>query len=173
MKQLFIMDLKNYDPTFKRSKRPSVRAIIYENGKLAMVHSKAQHYFKFPGGGLEEFEDHPKALIREVKEELGLCIIPDTIAEFGEVVILQRSHIHKNTIFEQESYYYFCRVEDRIEAQRLDAYELDAGFTLEHVSIEEAIQVNLHEHHYDADPVMIERETRVLGLIKSILNAAD
>lgn len=47
------------------------------------------------------------------------------------------------------------------------------GFTLEHVSIEEAIQVNLLEHHYDADPVMIERETRVLGLLKSILNAAD
>ena len=44
------MDLQNYDPTFKRSKRPSVRSIIYENGKLAMVHSKAQNYFKFPGG---------------------------------------------------------------------------------------------------------------------------
>ena len=135
--------------------------------------AKHRIILSFLGGGLEEFEDHPKALIREVEEELGLCIIPDTIAEFGEVVILQRSHIHKNTIFEQESYYYFCRVEDRIESQRLDAYELDAGFTLEHVSIEEAIQVNLHEHHFDANPVMIERETRVLGLLKSILNAAD
>jgi len=54
-----------------------------KDGKLAMVHSKAQNYVKFPGGGIEETEDHPKALIREVLEEVGLNIIPETINEFG------------------------------------------------------------------------------------------
>lgn len=168
MKQLFVLDKQNYDPSFKKSHRPSVRAIIHKDGKLAMVHSKSQNYFKFPGGGVEEHEDHPKALIREVREEVGLCIIPETIVDFGEVILLQLSHIHKDTIFEQESFYYMCAVEDRIEAQKLDTYELDAKFTLEYVSIEEAIHVNLHEHHFDADPMMIERETRVLGMLKTI-----
>ena len=163
------MDRQNYDPTFKKSHRPSVRAIIHKDGKLAMVHSKSQNYFKFPGGGVEEHEDHPKALIREVREEVGLCIIPETIVDFGEVVLLQLSHIHKDTIFEQESFYYSCDVENRIEDQCLDSYEQDAKFTLEFVSIEEAMHVNLHEHHFDADPAMIERETRVLSMLKTIL----
>lgn len=168
MKQLFILDKQNYDPTFKKSHRPSVRAIIHKEGKLAMVHSKTQNYFKFPGGGIEEHEDHLKALIREVREEVGLCIIPESIVEFGEVILLQLSPIHKDTIFEQESFYYMCDVENRIEDQCLDSYEEDAKFTLEYVSIDDAIQVNLYDNHFDADPVMIERETRVLGMLKMI-----
>lgn len=165
MKQLFIMDYKNYDTSFPHSKRPSARAIIHKDGKLAMVHSKAQNYVKFPGGGIEEDEDHPKALIREVLEEIGLNIIPETIEEFGLVTILQLSHIHKNTVFEQESFYYTCEVEDGIVDQRLDDYESDAMFTLELVSIEEAIAMNLNVDHHGADPVMIERETRILSLL--------
>lgn len=165
MKQLFIMDFKNYDASFPHSKRPSARAIIYKDGKLAMVHSKAQNYVKFPGGGIEVDEDHPKALIREVLEEVGLSIIPETIEEFGLVTLLQLSHIHKNTIFEQESFYYTCEVEDGIVDQNLDDYESEAMFTLEFISIEEAIALNLNSDHHGADPVMIERETRILSLL--------
>lgn len=165
MIKLFTMDIKNYDASFPHSKRPSVRAIIYKDGKLAMVHSKAQNYVKFPGGGIEETEDHPKALIREVLEEVGLNIIPETINEFGLVTILQLSHIHENTIFEQESFYYTCEVEDGIAEQNLDEYESEAMFTLEYVSIEEAIALNLNANHHGVDPVMIERETRILSLL--------
>jgi len=71
----------------------------------------------------------------------------------------------RTTIFEQESFYYTCEVEDGIVEQNLDEYESEAMFTLEYVSIEEAIALNLNANHHGVDPVMIERETRILSLL--------
>lgn len=48
-----------------------------------------------------------QALIREVREETGLIVIPDSIDEFGSVVRRQKSNKSPNTIFEQENFYFF------------------------------------------------------------------
>ena len=62
MKQLFEMDLKDYKSNDKIYKRPSARGIILdENGKIALVYSKKEKYFKFPGGGIIEDEDKKEA----------------------------------------------------------------------------------------------------------------
>ena len=74
MKQLFCVDLKDYEENWPHSKRPSVRGIIWKENKLAMVHSKKYDYYKFPGGGIEGEEAHEATLIREVKEETGLTL---------------------------------------------------------------------------------------------------
>lgn len=51
MKRLFTIDLKDYDEYGIHVYRPSVRAIIMaEENKIALVHSKNRHYYKFPGG---------------------------------------------------------------------------------------------------------------------------
>jgi hypothetical protein len=39
MRELFYMDLKDYDPDGKAVVRPSVRGIVRKDGKLAMVYS--------------------------------------------------------------------------------------------------------------------------------------
>ena len=66
MKQLFEMDLKDYKSNDKIYKRPSARGIILdENGKIALVYSKKEKYFKFPGGGIIEDEDKKEALIKK------------------------------------------------------------------------------------------------------------
>ena len=39
-----------------------------------------------------------KALIREVKEETGLTVIPESIKELGLVVRLNKSFIYQNTV---------------------------------------------------------------------------
>ena len=79
MRILFEMDKKDYIPNGSVFSRPSARAIIIKDGKIAMVHSKKYHYYKFPGGGIEAGECMEDALIREVLEETGLCVIENSI----------------------------------------------------------------------------------------------
>ena len=104
MERLFIMDKKDYNEALPRFRRPSVRGIIISKGKVAMVYSKKFDYYKFPGGGIENNEAHIQTLVREVSEETGLTIIPDTVKEFGSVLRIQLSSYAQDTIFEQENF---------------------------------------------------------------------
>ena len=162
MKRLFIIDLKDYTDSMKRFRRPSVRAVIMKNGRIAMVHSLKYDYYKFAGGGIEEGESHEAALIREVMEETGLAVKPETIHEFGSVLRIQKSLYEENTIFEQENFYYFCSTDSEILPQNLDEYEKDERFTLEYIEPEKAIEVNRTHEHFGYDRALIEREAMVL-----------
>lgn len=167
MQRLFTIDLKDYHPDDVHSKRPSARGIIFtRDGQIALVYSTRDKYYKFPGGGIHEDEDQVTALIREVKEEVGLTVIPDSVREFGSVLRLQKSNVKEATVFEQENFYYFCRVLDEPGEQNLDAYEAEAGFTLRFVSLEEAIRVNAECECEDPfDRIMVEREKKVMQMI--------
>ncbi len=172
MERLFEIDLKDYKETDKVFKRPSARAIILIKDKIALVYSKKEKYFKFPGGGIHADEDQKEALIREVREEVGMVVIPDSIREFGSVLRRQKGNVDEDTMFEQENFYYLCDVEDIIVSQELDEYEDEAGFELRIVTIDEAMAVNAAYETDDAfNRVMIKRELRVLGLIKDAVNA--
>ena len=46
MKRLFEIDLKDYKETDAVFRRPSARAIIIKNDKLALVYSKKEKYYK-------------------------------------------------------------------------------------------------------------------------------
>jgi len=167
MRPLFCVDMLDYEEDWPHSARPSVRGIIRKGDKLAMVHSLKYGYFKLPGGGIEGEEAHETTLIREVKEETGLTVKPDSIKEYGFVLRLQKSDYLENTIFEQENYYYFCEVSEEAGEQKLDDYEAEEGFTLEFVTPEEAIRENQSNRCTDWDQAMVERETRVLkGLMR-------
>ena len=105
MERLFEIDLKDYKVTDKVFKRPSARAIILIKDKIALVYSKKEKYFKFPGGGIHADEDPKEALIREVREEVGMVVIPDSIREFGSVLRRQKGNVDEGTMFEQENFY--------------------------------------------------------------------
>lgn len=161
MKLLFEIDLKNYDLNGTKFIRPSVRAVIVKDGRLAMVHSLKYDYYKFPGGGIEENEDHISAIVREVREETGLEAVRESIKEYGYVHRIEKGDIED--VFIQDNYYYFCEVRsDRIVGQELDDYEAEEGFTLEYVLPEDAVRVNNEGKHYDADEIMIKREALVI-----------
>ena len=169
MERLFEIDLKDYRETDEIFRRPSARAIIFQSGRIALVYSKREKYYKFPGGGIHDDEDKKEALIREVREEAGMIVIPDSIREFGSVLRRQKSDQSENTIFEQENYYYFCDVQDKLVDQELDDYENDAEFVLRVVELDTAIRVNeIYKSDVFFDEVMIKRELLVLKLLKSI-----
>ena len=167
MKCLFEIDLKDYEGCTKVFRRPSARAVILKGDKIALVYATEEKYYKFPGGGIHDDEDKKEALIREVREETGLNVIPESIREYGSVLRKQKSEKSDDTVFEQETYYYLCATEDTCGAQALDEYEKDAGFMLVYADIDEAIKTNiLFTSDSKVDEIMIDRERRVLEMIK-------
>lgn len=163
MRILFEMDKKDYIPNGSVFRRPSARAIIIKDGKIAMVHSKKYNYYKLPGGGIEAAESMEDALIREVLEETGLCVIKNSIQEYGQVHRVQKGI--KEDIFIQDNYYFLCCVKEDLEQQNLDKYEAEAGFTLEFLEPQLAIDVNRKTILDDFNQAMLEREALVLELL--------
>ena len=164
MGRLFDIDIKDYEAGYNVYRRPSARGIILQGDRIALVYSEREHYYKFPGGGIQGGEDKKAALVRE---ETGLVVIPDSIREFGSVLRRQKSDKSADTIFEQENFYYICDVENTNIGQELDEYEREAGFVLRVLPIDEAIRANdeYHSENY-FDEVMIKRELRVLQIVK-------
>ena len=167
MRLLFEMDKKNYGGCVRSFTRNSARSIIIRNGKIAMIHSLKYDYYKFPGGGIEPGESNVDALIRETAEEAGLTVVPDTIREYGYVHRIQKSTVEEDEYFIQDNYYYLCDVEEGVRPQKLDSYESEEHFTLEYVKPETAILSNRTKDHGPKDPVMLEREARVLEMLLS------
>lgn len=56
--------------------RKIVRAIVIKDNKIAVIKriKKDRTYYVFPGGGVEEGETFKEAIIREIKEELGVFV---------------------------------------------------------------------------------------------------
>jgi len=163
MRVLFTLDTKDYDINGKTFERPSVRGIIIRDKKVGMVHSLKYDYYKFPGGGIEPNENKIDALLREVKEESGMSVIPNSIKEYGMVHRIQKGY--EEDVFIQDNYYYLCNAEEVIGPQFLDGYEKEERFTLEFVDPKPAIMVNRNHHHGPKDQTMIEREARVLDIL--------
>lgn len=162
MRLLFNLDSKDYTKAENVFSRPSVRAIIIKDGKVAMVHSLKYDYYKFPGGGIEPGETQRQTLVRETLEEASLVVIPNTIREYGNVHRFSKSDQESVDIFVQDNFYYLCDVEPNTVTQHLDAYEKDERFTLEWIAPEQAIVVNRTHDHGPKNPVMLEREALVL-----------
>ncbi len=168
MKQLFTIDLKDYDPNGERFYRPSVRGIIFnDKNNVAMIYSKECQFYKFPGGGIEGDETHLETLAREIKEETGMTLIPDSVKEFGEVLKIQKGDEAGDVIHIQQNFYYICKVKDEIGEQDLDDSEKDLDFVLKFVPVEEAIRANtVFESDNPFLKQMAERERRVLEILK-------
>ena len=89
MQTILVLDEKNYTEDMPIFERFVVRALIEKDGLFAMQQGKDGEY-KIPGGGIDEGETTVEALMREVQEETGLVIIPETIQELGEITEIRR-----------------------------------------------------------------------------------
>lgn len=165
MRLLFAIDTADYNRRGTAFVRHSARCIHIKDGLAAMVHSARYHYYKFPGGGIEDGESREHAMIRETREEAGLTVIPGSVKEYGYVHRIQKSSHGDADCFIQDNFYYLCDVEEDVRPQDLDGYEAEERFTLEYVEPARAILVNRNEPHGPADQIMLEREARVLELL--------
>lgn len=65
--------------------REAARAVVFDSaGKVPLLHVGLHSYHKLPGGGVDEGEDIPTALERELMEEIG-CKAEAT-AEVGSTI---------------------------------------------------------------------------------------
>jgi 8-oxo-dGTP pyrophosphatase MutT (NUDIX family) len=165
MKTLAIFDRKDYDITHPRFVKKSSRAIIIIDSKIALLYSDKYKIYCFPGGGIEGKETYEEALIRETKEEAGLIIIPETIKEYGMIIETRKDMKVENGIYEQQEFYYTCKVKEKIIDQNLTEAEKDAGYELKYVNFDEAISLN--EIEIKIKKIYTEAETFVLRQLKN------
>lgn len=127
MKKLLTLDLKNYTDDMPVIEKHTVRAVIFRDGKLAMQQSGKGEY-KIPGGGVEGGESHTETLLREVREETGLLVIPESIVEIGEIEELREDVFCKGQKYICHSYFYLCKVEDKSVNTQMTDSEIEKGF---------------------------------------------
>lgn len=167
MRNLFNLDSRDYDLSLPIRNRHSVRGIVIRGGKIAMAHVTKYGYYKFPGGGSESTETKVQTLIREVREESGLVVKPETIKPYGIVTRTLLSRLGER--FHQDNFYYLCEAEDEISEQELTESEAASGYVLEWVDPHVAIAASRGSASY-SDRFMttsIERECRVLETLIS------
>lgn len=165
MRLLFEIDKQDYADCTYTFVRNSARSIILRGGKVAMIHSLKQDYYKFPGGGIEADETPVEAMIRETREEAGLVVRPETVREYGLVHRIQRGGVDPNECFIQDNFYYLCDAEAEILSPQMEDYEAEAGFTLEFVDARHAIRTNRESALENRYQTMLLREARALEML--------
>ena len=86
--------------------RPSVYAVVIDDGKVLLITSRAIDKYYFPGGGIELGETIETALKREVEEETGLKIEIKRFINFKEKFIYYEDSGSASHNF---SFFYLCK----------------------------------------------------------------
>lgn len=160
MRLLFEMDKKDYSNRGSYYIRHSARAIIMKDNKLAVIYSKKNKFCKIPGGGIEMGEDPQKAMIREVREEVGLIVKEDSIKEYGYVHRIERGS-HED-LFIQDNYYYICDIEENTTETIYTQSEKEYDFIPKFLYPEEIITINEAYLKDNPEDNMIIRENKVI-----------
>lgn len=113
--------------------RTAARAVLKKNGHVALLNVSKHHYYKLPGGGVEEGETIEEALKREIQEETGCTF--RVLAKLGEIVEYRS---HENRI--QTSHCFIAQVEKEGKANFTDE-EIRDGFRLVWKTIGDAMDL--------------------------------
>lgn len=167
METILLMDEKIYSPELEEIYRVAVRGIIFIDGKLLMIENNFGEV-KLPGGGIDGGEDDYQALVREVKEETGYDVIPETIKPFGEVEE-KRLSLSEPMIWHQINRLYFCEVYPEQGACDYSENEKKHGFRQVLYTLEEALEKNRKMLNEEGAKAWNQREYRTLLLIKEYL----
>ncbi|WP_456278667.1 NUDIX domain-containing protein [Bacillus sp. AK128] len=164
---IFLEEIESNHTYCKVKHREAVRAIILHDHKILLIQSNKGDY-KFPGGGLEDNENHLDALIREVSEETGY-INCEVKKKIGTYIERKLDEYETDTLFQMSSYYYICQLtnKEKVE-QQLDDYEQALQFTPVWVPLDSAVEQNESLIHESEMNGWIKRETLVLQKLKDM-----
>jgi 8-oxo-dGTP pyrophosphatase MutT (NUDIX family) len=141
MCEILRVDLHNYNENWPVHRRTAAKAVFFVDSKLAMQQTKIGDV-KFIGGGLESGESLTDCLIREVKEESGYDVIPESIREIG-LVTERRKDKFQDSIYEMTIYMFSCEVDTETRCDMsLTPTELDWGMSCVLITPEQAIATN-------------------------------
>ncbi len=146
-------------------RKESHRAIIFKGDLLLMVYVNRYGDYRFPGGKLDAGETKEEGLKREVLEEVGAYIT--SITPFANIKTrnIERFKLEYD-LFELDTYYYLCNIGDVFLEPNLDEKEIKDGFEMAWVSLDDAITQNAIAMKRTKKSLVIERETRMLHIIK-------
>ena len=168
MERLLLLDAKDYDEDMDEWARVAVRGIIFIGDKLLLLDDNKGEV-SLPGGGQDEGESDSDTLIREIREETGCSVIPDTIRPFGYIEEKRRDtkSQHQGVVFRQISRLYFCEVSSERGETELSKQEKSCGMRSGMYTIDEAIAKNRAILDTVGEYAWNQREYRTLLLIKA------
>lgn len=134
-KDIFGTDgLSNSEPRF------TARAVLKnDKDQYAVMYTKKYDFYLLPGGGIEDNEEKPEALRREVLEETGCTC--ETIEEIGCVY---ENRVHCD--YTQYSYYYFVKAGNDIRDQSLTDIEIQNKTEVQWHSLEKVIDLIFNQN---------------------------
>lgn len=160
MKLLACFDEKNYSDTTKILEKINIRGIVLLDGKLAMQRDK-EGVYKIPGGGMEKGETYVETLARELREEVGLVLVEDSLVELGEITEIRRDIFEPDTKYISHSLFYACKVTDERLPITPTASEIKKGYQAVWETPEEIFDTNTR---LGEDP-WIERDTAFIKML--------
>ena len=127
MELLLTLDERNYTRDMPVFEKVVVRAVIVRDGRIVAQRCRKGEY-KIPGGGVEPDEGHMETLFREVREETGLLVRPETVTDLGEILELREDVFCKGQKYICHTYYYQCEVAEKKVDTELTESELAKGY---------------------------------------------
>jgi 8-oxo-dGTP pyrophosphatase MutT (NUDIX family) len=170
MKMLKIFDKQDYAGDDAVFEKHTVRAIIVRDGRIATQKGDEGDY-KLLGGGMDPGESFSEALAREVQEESGLLVCPETIRGIGEMLEVRADRFEERTRYVCHSYFYYCEVKEEMGSTSMTESEIAKGYHLEWADPREIIESSRNFpdepwHERDAEMVrmLIEGEAEIPGI---------
>ena len=154
------VDLHDYPADAPVFHRMAVRGIVRRGDSYLMVFSRKYGDCKFPGGGQEQGESCTDTLCREMREETGYDVLPETVQEY--LLVHERRKGFYGDLLCMDSYYYRCAVDDSVHPQNLQGYEIDEGYEACWLTLPEAIRRN---ESVQENKAWVQRELTVLRLL--------
>ena len=170
IERLLLLDAKDYDDDMDVWARIAVRGIVFIGDKLLLLNDNKGEV-SLPDGGQDEGESDAATHIREIREETGYSVIPDTIRPFEYIKEKRRDFksYHDDRIFHQISRLYFCEVSAECGETQLSKQEKIYGMRTAMYTLDEAIAKNRAMLDTVGNLAWNQREYRSLLLIKEYI----
>ncbi|TCZ81293.1 NUDIX domain-containing protein [Paenibacillus albiflavus] len=125
--------------------RNSAKAIIIENDQLLLTKNEDQegHFYIFPGGGQEKFEELKDTVIRECLEEIGCQVSVKDIVYIREYIGRNHEFADWDQDVHQVEFYFECEILNKADAFKPTNPD-DTQIGIEWIDIDKLNEIRLY-----------------------------